>query len=536
MERDAGSLSPDPERDEVVRKAATARQTRRTPARATHASAKPKPAAKTALRSVRNSAVYEAGALTRRTLNWRAPTIGPNNATLGTLTTVRDRSRAAVRNDGNAKAIIDRLVTNMVGDGIKPFSLAPDPEFVKAVHRLWFRWTDESDADGILPWDGQVAQACRAWLEGGETFLRLRPRLAKDGLSVPLQVQIIEPEICPHTYTVRAPNGNRVRAGIEVNGIGKRTAYWMYREYPGEFYDSVDATLLRPIAADEVIHLFDPLRPGQMRGLPHLHASLVPLYEIDKLTDATLLKHQIQNMFVAFLTRTGTADQSLHPLTGEALSSTTEKPTISLEPGTFQELDLGEGVEFSKPPDVQGGYGEFIKAQLRAACTAANVPYEIVTGDWGSVNDRLARVILIDFRRMLQATTHKILAFQVCRRLWRAWMDTAMFSGKLPLDISTYAADPETWLRVKWSPQSFPYMHPVQDVEAQVAAIRAGFTSRSAVVSEQGEDAEQIDAENVADNKRADDGGLRYDSDGRQAATPKTSTTEPTTEPATASA
>jgi capsid protein len=31
----------------------------------------------------------------------------------------------------------------------------------------------------------------------------------------------------------------------------------------------------------------------------------------------------------------------------------------------------------------------------------------------------------------------------------------------------------------------------------------------------QGEDAEVIDAEQAADNKRADDAGLRYDSDGR---------------------
>lgn len=475
-------------------------------------------------------AAYEAGAMTRRTLNWRAPTIGPNHSLLPSLTTMRDRSRAAVRNDGNAKAIIDRLVTNIVGDCIKPHSLAPDPDFVKAVHALWFRWVDESDADGLLPWDGQVAQGCRAWLEGGETFLRLRPRLASDGLSVPLQVQIIEPELCPHTHTLRLANGNRIRAGIQLDAIGRRTAYWMYKEHPGDFMDSFDAALLRPIAADSIIHLFDPLRPGQMRGLPHLHASLIPLYELDKFTDATLLKQQLQNMFVAFLKRTGASDQSLHPLTGQPLSTTTDRATLSLEPGTFQELDIGEDVTFSNPAATDSGYAEFTKAQLRAACTAAGVPYEVVTGDLGGLNDRIVRVILHEFRRRLQATQHHILAFQVCRRIWRAWMDRAVLTGALPVSASVYAADPEPWLRVKWSPQSWPYLHPVQDVEAQVAAIRAGFTSRSAVVSEQGEDAEQIDQEQADDNTRADESGLRYDSDGRQAKTPKNSTDEPTTD------
>src|SRR5688572_18425146 len=57
---------------------------------------------------------YEAGSHSRRTLAWRAPTTSPNHAVLANLTTLRARSRAAVRNDGYAKSIIDKLVTNIV--------------------------------------------------------------------------------------------------------------------------------------------------------------------------------------------------------------------------------------------------------------------------------------------------------------------------------------------------------------------------------------------------------------------------------------
>jgi capsid protein len=65
-------------------------------------------------------------------------------------------------------------------------------------------------------------------------------------------------------------------------------------------------------------------------------------------------------------------------------------------------------------------------------------------------------------------------------------------------------------------PQGWPYINPVQDIQAQKEAIRAGLDSRSNLVSEQGEDAEAIDAQQAADNTRADTLGLRYDSDGRQ--------------------
>jgi capsid protein len=53
-------------------------------------------------------------------------------------------------------------------------------------------------------------------------------------------------------------------------------------------------------------------------------------------------------------------------------------------------------------------------------------------------------------------------------------------------------------------------------------AVRSGFKSRAEVVSEQGYDAEQIDAEQARDNARADALGLSHDSDGRRAATDPT--------------
>lgn len=480
-------------------------------------------AAKNAIASTVPTPPYEAGGMGRRTIGWRPPTVGPNASLLSTLTTMRDRSRHAVRNDGIAKGISDKFVSNLIGTGITPLSLADDPDFRKAIGKKFLDWTDESDADGLLDFYGQQAQAARGWEEGGEVFVRLRNRLATDDLSVPLQLQILEPELCPHYELRRAPNGNRIRAGIEINGIGKRVAYWMYRAHPGDFHDSVDATRLVSVPADNVIHLFDPLRPGQMRGEPRLAQSLITLLEVGKVRDFTLLRGQLQNLFVAFLQRTGGSDGGYNPVTGEALTGTKEvRQTLTLEPGVFQELRPGEEVNFSEPPDFQANLAEFIKSELRAACAAAGVPYEVVTGDMSGLNDRIMRVILGEFRRSMQALQHHIFVFQFCRRVWQAWMDRVWLSQALPIP-DAYAVDPTPWLRVKWQPQGWPYLHPVQDVEAQVAAINAGFTSRSAVVSEQGDDAEQIDQEQAADNDRADELGHQYTSDSRYQTTKKTS-------------
>ncbi len=463
-----------------------------------------------------NAAIYEAGAQTRRTLTWKAPTTSPNVQMIQALGTIRDRSRQAVRNDGWAKGVIDKLVTNIVGTGIKPLSEAQDPEFRRSVQELWLRWTDESDADQLLDFYGQQAQAVRAWLEAGEVFIRLRPRLMSDGLSVPLQLQVLEPEMCPHTYDTTLPNGNKVRAGIEFNQIGQRVGYWFYPSRPGDLLD-YDPSSMKRVPAELVVHLFDPLRPGQIRGMPHLTQALIKLHELDKFEDATLLRSQIANLFAGFIKRPNVEGSDVHPLTGLAADDTSDegRPILSLEPGIFQELEPGEEVQFNSPPTADPFGPAFMKQQLMSVSAATGVPYEVLTGDMSGLNDRVMRVVLHEFRRQIQGRQHHIVAFQFCRPVWQSWMDRVFLSKALPIPAG-YASDPQSWSAVKWMPQGWPYIHPVQDVQAARAAIRAGFTSRSAVVSEQGEDAEVIDAEQQADNARSDELGLTYESDGRK--------------------
>ncbi|HEX4347443.1 MAG TPA: phage portal protein, partial [Vicinamibacterales bacterium] len=67
-----------------------------------------------------NRAPYDAASTqSRRAATWHAPTTSPNLSTLYALPTLRDRSRAATRNNGYAEGSIGHLVTNIVGTGIK---------------------------------------------------------------------------------------------------------------------------------------------------------------------------------------------------------------------------------------------------------------------------------------------------------------------------------------------------------------------------------------------------------------------------------
>ncbi len=72
------------------------------------------------------------------------PEPGSINSLLSqSLEHLRSRSRDMVRKNSYAANIIDTIVSNCVGTGIKPQSKAKDGEFRKKIQELWLRWTDE---------------------------------------------------------------------------------------------------------------------------------------------------------------------------------------------------------------------------------------------------------------------------------------------------------------------------------------------------------------------------------------------------------
>jgi lambda family phage portal protein len=164
----------------------------------------------------------------------------------------------------------------------------------------------------------------------------------------------------------------------------------------------------------------------------------------------------------------------------------------------MQELLPGESVRFSEPPDAGAGYKDFTRQQYQGVAAGTGLPYELLTGDLAGVSDRALRVILNEFRRHCQQRQWHILIPQFCRRVRAAWADAAVIAGILTGDEGREAK------RVTWVPQGWAYIHPTQDVQAQQIAVESGFTSRSRVITERGDDPEEIDRERAADEDRED--------------------------------
>ncbi|MBR8046579.1 phage portal protein [Burkholderia multivorans] len=459
------------------------------------------------------AAAYEsASTVGARAKSWRASGAGPNTAAVQNLSLMRSRARDAIRNDPWAKTAIARLVSNTIGTGIQAHPRHPNEAVRKMQKQLWEDSGQEIDADDLFDIAGIQTLAARAFFSDGEVLVRRRMRSPRDGLAVPMQIQLLEGDLLPMDKNELVRDGEIIN-GVEFDADGRRVAYHLLQRHPGEYgRASISSMQTVRVPADEIAHVFLALRPGQVRGVPELSTVLLRLKSLDNFDDAVLFRQEVSNLFAGFITKPPTEPgMPGDPLTGGAMQYDVDgfSPIVSLEPGSMQELAPGEDVKFAAPPGAGADYGPFMRQQLMAAAASVGMPYEVLTGDLRDVSDRVLRVILNEFRRSIEQLQWNVFIHQFCRKVWRWWVDACALSGAMPMP--DYHRNRRDYLRVRWVPQGWPYIHPVQDVTAKRLEIRAGLASRSGAVLARGDDPEQVDDENAADLARERRLGLRYD-------------------------
>ena len=455
---------------------------------------------------------FDGGRARRRLSSWQ-----PTRATVNTILTssgdlLRARARDALRNNAHATAACDSMCANLIGTGIKPSSLLTDqPDLREQMMQLWADWTDQCDADGIADFYGMQTVVARALFEAGECFIRFRPRRPEDGLLVPLQLQLLESDMCPYGKNETAPNGNFIMNGIELDFLGARAAYWFYPTHPGDAAIETGVTGLETVRvpASEVLHIFKCTRPGQMRGVPMITPALIRMFLLDQYDDAELERKRIAAMFAAFIT-TATPEDVV-PIDGIDTSAPQDNIALSgLEPGTMQTLLPGEDIKFAEPADVGGSYEAYQYRQQLALYAALGIPYSLATSDLRRANYSSLRGSIVEYRRKLEQMQHNIFVFQMCMPIWRRWLDTAVLAQALPIDTALYMAAPILYQRAKFIPQRNDWVDPLKDRQAEKLAVDAGFKSRSDVIEAEGYDPEENDKRIAADNERADALGLDF--------------------------
>ena len=447
---------------------------------------------------------YSGAAVGRNTDGWKVSSTSADHEIWKGGRRLRDRARDLERNNPYAAKAASILTTNIVGEGIMPRAMTGDAERDKRVMAVFDKWSRQCDAEGQLDFYGLQTLAVRGMVVGGEMLARRRIRRSTDGLSVPLQIQLLEPDFLDDMRHGDLLGGFNAVQGVEFDAIGRRAAYWMFRNHPGNNFTF--RTVSFRVPASEVVHLYEKQRT-QSRGVSWFAPVVRRIRDVDDYDFAEGIRKKIEASTVAFVT--GEDEELTLTPDGERKPSRVEDANGNLiekfAPGLIAYLRGGKDVKFNQPAAV-GGYEAYKRVTAREIATGTRVPYNLLTNDGSQENFSAQRALTVDFRRFCGVVQRQIVIPMLCEPIWRWFCEAAYAAGEID----------DVYIPVEWSTPRWQAIDPYKDAMADLIGIRMGLKSWAEAVSERGWNPDDMFAEIVAWNAKFDEAGAIFDGDARK--------------------
>lgn len=446
----------------------------------------------------RRNALYEGAQITRLTGDWVSTLLSADQETKGNIRLLRARSRDLARNNPIAKNYLNLLGANVIGDmGIRYQSKVRNNNgelnrpINQKIEQAWkdFSKAGECTADGKLSLRAVEDLVIRTVAQDGEAFIRLLPAF-KNKYRFALQL-IDADQIDPLFNRFPERNQNEVRMGVEVDAWGKPVAYWVNPRPPSEVGGTLDR---ERIPAEQIIHLYDPTRVNQTRGVTWFHAVMSQLKMLGGYIEAELVAARTGAAKMGWLRYTD-------PTAWETPNTDAQRQgyyTLEANPGMIETLPPGMEFVAWNPDHPTNAFPTFVIALLRQVASGLGVSYNALASDLVGVNYSSLRSGLLIERELWRTKQAWMIECFMCP-VFKHWLDMALLSGALSLD----SRDPAKFLAGVWSPRGWQWVDPLKDVQATILAIDNGLTSRTQALAEKGEDVEETFEQISEENRLA---------------------------------
>lgn len=440
---------------------------------------------------------YDAAKTGRRNANWSASGTSANTEIYRSASMLRNRSRELCRNNPLVKRAVQSISNNSIGKGIQAKVSTSNKNYNKKVSQLWKDWFEstECDFDGHLSGYGLQKLVFRAVIESGDALIVRRYDTKK---SVPLEIQVLEIDFLDTTKSstsVKA-DGSYTFMGIEFNKNGKRTHYWLYDKHPGE---NINFTSLesKRVPAEDVIHVFEKLRPGQQVGVPFGVSAFMRAKDTDEYNDAQIMRQKIAACYAVFIKDSGAS---------AAMTTSDIEEFERVEPGMMYRLGAEDEVTFASPPTTEN-FAEFNRTLVQHISAGFGTTYENITGDLSNVNFSSGRMGWIEHHRNVEDWQNNIMINMFCKRVFNWFIDAIQLKGHVPSGVSVYAG---------WTTPRREMIDPSKEVKGIQAMIRNMLISPSDAIMQNGYDPEEVLEETIEWNKKLDEAGIISDADPRK--------------------
>jgi lambda family phage portal protein len=418
---------------------------------------------------------YEGAKTGRRLGGWNASS-SSGNAEMGpALSKLRNNAENLVQNNAFANKSVRRWCRRVVGYGITPQADTGSEQLNATIDRLWERWARQCCSDKRLNFGAALRQVVRTTYVRGECLIRLRDRFTTDGLAIPFQIQVQEPDYLDIDKTQWLGNGVIVH-GVEFDLLGNLRGFWLFSQHPGDPIQTsargVSTSSFVP--AQYVIHHVPLERPGDVRGVSRFASVISKLRDLDEYADAEIVRKKIEACLAMFVGQPEGADG---PTLGSAITDSDGNKIEEMRPGMIAYGQPGMKPEFLAPTSG-GDYATHKKVELKEIFAGLDAQYVVNGNDLEATNYSSFRGGAVDERDAIDEYRWLWLIPQVLDPIWRKFIDTLYVIGEIP--TQHYG--------VKWNPPPFDMLDRAQEAEADRLEMQIGKTTWPQVVGNQGQD------------------------------------------------
>jgi len=449
---------------------------------------------------------------------WSTLTTSADHESVSSLTALRSRSRALIRDNAHAKRAQSIVVNNVIGQGIGLQANITNNrarllnEVNDDIERAWLEWcrAENCHTGGSLAFPDLERLLLAEVFEAGDVLVRIH----RTG-STPFSLEIIEAERLAEEWEAPNHNGNIVRQGVEVNDQFRPVAYWLHAHHPGDPRRQLTPDRLIRVPAADIFHLRTVSRWPQVRGVPWMHAAMQRLNQLGEFQEAAVVAARIGAEKVMVLKET--EDGRLVESVGEQENDGSMSWNSSR--GQVDILPSGTDIADWTPNYPDTNYDPFVRAALRDIAAAFGVSYESLSRDYSQSNYSSSRLSLLDDRdgwRVLQQWY--IRAFR--DRLHREWLQAAVLSRAIQkISVPDYVMRTSYYESVAYKPRGWSWVDPTKEVNAYKEAERAGYITKSDIISQtSSRDLEDVVRERRRELDMLADADLTTDTDPQAAA------------------
>lgn len=451
----------------------------------------------------RNLTLFNGTLASRLTADWvNAPILSADQEIKGNLRILRGRARELSRNNAIAKSYLKILVANVLGERgmhYRPMVRKADDELDldtnKAIHDAFLEWSCKGNCtvDGKLSLRAAQNLVLSTVATDGEAFVRLVPGF-KNKYRFALQL-IDADQVDPLFQRWPSKNENEIRLGVEVDLWGRPVAYHVNPAHPSD----IGGSLLRErIRSEYLLHLYDPLRVQQTRGIPWFTPCMLEMRMLGGYMEAELVAARVSAAKLGFLTNKEAA--------GYTAPDEDAHYKLDADPGTIEELPPGLDFHGWDPQHPSNAFPNFIKAALRFIAGSLGVSYNALAADLEGVNYSSMRSGLLierDQWKMCQSFMKE----NFLEPVFKNWLSMALLSGELSLG----SHDPSRFCAGRWEARGWPWVDPLKDVQASILKVAAGLGTRDRIISEEGGDVEETFEQIKREKELAEEYGLEFD-------------------------